>query len=91
MDLGYKKLLGGGTFKHGPRPDVGILFKDGTIKVIEVASKTDIDSFLRQRNLDFMRNNGIIGDIRISHLAVYTHAIKGKLSSLLNLITSKCK
>ncbi len=36
MDLGLKKLIPGASgFKYGPRPDVGVLFKDGTAKAIE--------------------------------------------------------
>lgn len=29
------------AFKYGPRPDVGILYKAGNVKVIEVACRTD--------------------------------------------------
>jgi hypothetical protein len=63
MDLGYKKLLGGGSFKYGPRPDVGALFKNGTIKIREIASKTDKISDLIQRNRNFIINNKILGEV----------------------------
>jgi hypothetical protein len=65
FDLGYKKMLGGGSFKYGPRPDVGVLFKNGKVKVFEVMSKTDVESKLFNRNLNFMRRNRIDGEIQI--------------------------
>ncbi|RXK86138.1 RHS repeat domain-containing protein [Filimonas effusa] len=65
FDLGYKKLLGGGNFKWGPRPDVGVLFKDGSVRVFEVMSKTDVEELLKLRNLRFMRRNSIMGDVKV--------------------------
>ncbi|OCG65506.1 hypothetical protein A9G48_10680 [Gilliamella sp. wkB18] len=59
MDLGYKKLLGGGNFKYGPRPDVGVLYKNGRVEIIEVASKTDKINDLISRNKNFMNINNI--------------------------------
>lgn len=58
-DLGYKKLLGGGSFKYGPRPDVGVLFKNGKVKAFEIGSKTDKLNKLRKRNEDFLKLNNI--------------------------------
>jgi RHS repeat-associated protein len=71
MDLGYKKLLGVGAFKYGPRPDVGVLFKNGTVKIYEVASKTDVTDILIKRNADFMITNGIKGKVEVSGLAKF--------------------
>jgi hypothetical protein len=61
LDLGYKRLLGGGGFRWGPRPDVGVLFKNGRVKVFEVMSKTDVESKLFNRNFNFMTRNSIQG------------------------------
>lgn len=65
LDLGYKKLLGGGAFKWGPRPDVGVLFRSGRVKTFEIMSKTDIDSRLFNRNFLFMQRNSIQGNTRV--------------------------
>jgi RHS repeat-associated protein len=73
LDLGFKKLLGGGTFKWGPRPDVGVLFKDGKVLINEVASKTDKISNLISRNRDFMNTNGITGSVSTTSSAVKLH------------------
>lgn len=70
-DLGYKRLLGGGAFKYGPRPDVGVLFKNGSVKIFEVSSKTDIFNVLLQRNNLFMMNNGIKGSTTVNNTAKY--------------------
>jgi hypothetical protein len=59
LDLGYKKLLGAGSFKWGPRPDVGVLFKSGRVKVFEVMSKTDVESKLFNKNFNFIQRNSI--------------------------------
>jgi hypothetical protein len=69
LDLGYKKLLTAGGFKYGPRPDVGVLFKNGKVKIFEVASKTDIAENLIKRNKDFMLKNGIDGTVKVSNNA----------------------
>jgi hypothetical protein len=53
FNLGYKKLWGGGNFKWGPRPDVGVLFRDGRTIAVEVMSKTDIEMNLINRNVNF--------------------------------------
>lgn len=84
MNLGYKRLLGGGNFKYGPRPDVGILYKDGTVRVIEVASKTDIVEDLRLRNSGFMWQNRITGDVKISKLAQIADRLNGRLKGIIN-------
>ncbi|UZJ64011.1 hypothetical protein OKW96_16585 [Sphingobacterium sp. KU25419] len=39
LDLGYKRLLGGGNFRYGPRPDVGVLFHSGRVKVSKLHQK----------------------------------------------------
>ena len=73
MDLGYKRLLDGGTFRYGPRPDVGVLYKNQTVKIVEVASRTDRNYFARKgiagRNIVHMRKNGIAGSVKVSELA----------------------
>ena len=73
LDRGYKKLLGGGSFKYGPRPDVGVLFKSGKVRAIEVASKTDKSYNLIIRNKRFMKRNDITGDIKVYKGAVKFH------------------
>lgn len=66
LDLGYKRLLAGGLFRYGPRPDVGILFKSGNVKVFEVLSKTqfNIASRLSLKNQDFMTRFSIMGRVK---------------------------
>lgn len=63
MDLGYKTLLGKGNFKYGPKPDVGVLYKNGRVKIIEIASKTDKINDLISRNKNFMNIYNIDGDV----------------------------
>ena len=29
------------AYKYGPRPDVGVLYKSGYMRAVEIASKTD--------------------------------------------------
>jgi hypothetical protein len=53
FNLGYKKLWSSGDFKWGPRPDIGVLFRDGRTIAIEVMSKTDVKQVLINRNLNF--------------------------------------
>ena len=72
-DLGYKRLLGGGAFKYGPRPDVGVLFKNGTVKIFEVSSKTDIVSKLISRNRLFMQANRIPGNVSVNNIAKHVN------------------
>ncbi len=74
-DLGYKRLLGGGAFKYSPRPDVGVLFKSGRVKVFEIGSKTDNLPQLSNRNLNFMRQNGINGSVRVYSGARYLNRL----------------
>lgn len=69
LDLGYKRLLSAGGFKYGPRPDVGVLYKNGAVRIYEVASKTDITEMLIKRNADFMMKNGIKGTVKVSNMA----------------------
>lgn len=67
LDLGYKKLLGNpkAPFKYGPRPDVGVYFKNGTVRVFEVMSKTDVAEKLVRRNMVFMNRNNIEGTVKV--------------------------
>ena len=68
LDLGYKKLLGLQTapFKWGPRPDIGVFFRNGRVKVFEVVSRTDVERNLINRNADFMRRWSIGGETPIT-------------------------
>ena len=75
MDLSYKRLLGGGNFKYGPRPDVGVLYKSGRVKAVEVQSKTDKLIDLRSRNKDFMADFDIKGSVSINPCAVWINRI----------------
>jgi hypothetical protein len=71
LDLGYKRLLLVGGFKYGPRPDVGVLYKNGAVRIYEVASKTDITEMLIRRNTAFMMQNGIKGTVKVSNFAKF--------------------
>ena len=78
LDLGYKRLLlgeGKFTFKWGPRPDVGVLYKDGSVKAIEVASKTDKCDKLKARNDNFQRGKIKRKPTKVSMLAVRLHKL----------------
>jgi RHS repeat-associated protein len=80
LDLGYKKLMSGVqemVGKYGPRPDVGVLFKDGSVKVVEVASKTDVPQRLAQRNLDKMAAENIQGSVSVNNWAVWLNKLFG--------------
>jgi len=79
MDLGYKRLLGNGTFKWGPRPDVGVLYKNGNVKIIEVASKTDDIGKLTNKNVVFMNDNNITGKVKVNSMAKRFDGFKKKL------------
>ena len=73
MDLGYKRLMDGVKsmrLKYGPRPDVAARFKDGSVRVKEIASKTDNPAQLIQRNANKMRNEGISGSVSVNNWAV---------------------
>ena len=53
LNLGYSKLMAGTRdmiYKYGPRPDVGVLYKSGYMKAVEIASKTDDYVELVSRN-----------------------------------------
>jgi len=78
FDLGYKRLLGVGGFKYWPRPDVGVLFKNGTVRIYEVASKTDITKISLKINNDFMLKNGIQGTTKVSNIAKFWNSIRPK-------------
>ncbi|MCO5248151.1 MAG: DUF4225 domain-containing protein [Chitinophagales bacterium] len=67
LDLGYKKLgaVGRVPYKYGPRPDVGVLYKGGAVKAIEVQSKTDIPARLIYRNANFQNLKGITGSVDV--------------------------
>ena len=75
LDLGYKRLLGAGNFKWGPRPDVGVLYKDGSVRAIEVASKTYKCSKLKARNDNFQRGKIKRKPTKISMIAVRLHKL----------------
>jgi uncharacterized membrane protein len=82
MDLGYRKLMEGTKDmigKYGPRPDVGTLYKDGSVKVTEVLSKTDKLSKVLQRNQDKMKLEGITnGRVEYNNWAVWLNKIFGR-------------
>ncbi|WP_246041043.1 RHS repeat-associated core domain-containing protein [Flavivirga rizhaonensis] len=77
LDLGYKRLLGEGAFKWGPRPDVGVLFKSGRVKIFEIGSKTDNLRKLRFRNERFMNRKDVdvTGTVRVYSGARYLNWI----------------
>ena len=75
LDLGYKRLLGAGNFKWRPRPDVGVLYKDGSVRAIEVASKTDKCSKLKARNDNFQRGKIKRKPTKVSMIAVRLHKL----------------
>jgi hypothetical protein len=52
LDHGYNRALGlePGTISPNRRPDVTSLYNDGTVKRIEVQSRTDVPAVLRSRN-----------------------------------------
>jgi hypothetical protein len=73
LDLGYKRLMDGVAElkgKWGPRPDVGVLYNDGSVKAIEVMSKTDSFSDLTARNLNKMSSEGLDGTVKVNTWAV---------------------
>ncbi|KPZ54284.1 FG-GAP-like repeat-containing protein [Pseudoalteromonas sp. P1-25] len=81
MDLGYKRLMDGVKsmrLKYGPRPDVAAAFKDGSVRVKEIASKTDNPAQLIQRNANKMRNEGISGSVSVNNWAVQLQKWFGK-------------
>ncbi|BDS11949.1 hypothetical protein [Aureispira anguillae] len=55
--------------KYGSRPDVGVLFKSGKIKIIEIASKTGKVSILKSRNINFMKLHNLQGSVRVNKWA----------------------
>jgi RHS repeat-associated protein len=67
MDNGYRKLTGVG--RYGPRPDVGVLYKSGKVRVVEVASKTDDISTLIRRNELFAGRYSIDATIKVNRWA----------------------
>ncbi len=81
MDLGYKRLMDGVKsmrLKYGPRPDIAARYKDGSVKVKEIASKTDKPTQLIQRNANKMRNEGISGSVSVNNWAVQLQKWFGK-------------
>lgn len=80
LDLGYKRLLEGTEHvlsKYGPRPDVGVLFHDGSVKVIEVASKTDKPAQLLLRNEQKMLRDNVPGSVSVNNWAVWINKVFG--------------
>ncbi len=63
---GAKEML----FKNGPRPDVGVRFTDGSVKAIEVASKTDKVVALTARNELKIAAEGLKGSASVNTWAV---------------------
>jgi hypothetical protein len=81
LDLGYKRLMEGVkdmVFKRGPRPDVGVRYKDGSVKVTEVLSKTDNAAQVVARNEIKMMQEGLKPNVETSRLAVWINSLFGK-------------
>jgi hypothetical protein len=81
MDLGYRRLFDGARHmlgRYGPRPDIAVLYKDGTVKAIEVASKTDSAAALAARNANKMQSEGIRGTVKVNNWAVFLNKLFGK-------------
>ncbi len=73
LDLGYKRLFEGVQtlkLKYGPRPDVAALYRDLSVRVKEIASKTDRATTLIKRNEDRLDAEGITNKVSVSDLAV---------------------
>lgn len=75
LNLGYKKLLGEGNwlFRWGPRPDVGVLYKSGKVRPIEIMSRTDRWDDLRARHVNFIRR-WEIPSVKEMNFNIYTGA-----------------
>ena len=81
MDLGYKRLMDGVKsmrLKYGPRPDVAARYKDGSVRVKEIASKTDKPAQLIRRNQERLDAEGIPNSISVSNMAVKINKLFGK-------------
>ncbi|WP_223879378.1 SpvB/TcaC N-terminal domain-containing protein [Chitinimonas arctica] len=80
LDLGYRRLLEGVremTLKYGPRPDVGALYKNTSVKITEIASKTDVPQELIRRNAVKMSREGINGSVSVNNWAVWINKVFG--------------
>ncbi|WP_223879107.1 hypothetical protein [Chitinimonas arctica] len=79
--LGYRRLMAGVKemlHPHGPRPDVGVRFKNGSVKVIEGASKTENPARLASRNLDKMHLEKMTdASVKVNNWAVWINRIFG--------------
>jgi hypothetical protein len=82
MDLGYKQLLGPRVLpnaRYGPRPDVAALYKNGFVRVTEVASKTDNLTTLKLKNVQFLQEHGIpYVDVEVSRVAQFLNTVVPK-------------
>lgn len=58
--------------------NVGVLYKNGRVKIIEIASKTDKINGLISRNKNFMDIYNIDGDVRTNRLVQFMEKIKSK-------------
>lgn len=58
--------------------NVGVLYKNGRVKIIEIASKTDKINDLISRNKNFMNIYNIDGDVRTNRLVQFMEKIKSK-------------
>ncbi len=58
--------------------NVGVLYKNGRVKIIEIASKTDKINDLISRNKNFMDIYNIDGDVRTNRLVQFMEKIKSK-------------
>ena len=58
--------------------NVGVLYKNGRVKIIEIASKTDKINDLISRNKNFMNIYNIDGDVSTNRLVQFMEKIKSK-------------
>jgi RHS repeat-associated protein len=74
LDVGYRKLFEGTRAmvgRWGPRPDVGVLYRNGTAKVIEVASRTDDIARLQARHVAKWAQEGMgQPNVAVNNMAV---------------------
>ena len=74
LDLGYRRLFEGVRSmagKWGSRPDVGVLYKNGSAKVVEVLSRTDNAlQRLQVHNAKWLREGLGYADVEFNEWAV---------------------
>lgn len=81
LDLGYRRLLGNLTpngLRYGPRPDVGVLYKSGRVRAIEIGSKTDDLIKLMTKNSDFLTRFKIKNSVRVYSAARWLNRLWAK-------------